>query len=62
MSDKNGEGLGTPMALDGQEVDVGGGQCPTINLVVWNKAERVSFLSVKLSNVNLVNVWGLCSC
>ena len=33
MSDKNGEGLGTPRALDGQEVDVGGGG--NAQLQIW---------------------------
>ena len=54
---KNGEGLGTPITWimsGGWEVDLGG--CPSTNLCAIN--DRVSFLLVKLSIVDIVNVWG----
>ena len=43
----------------GCEVDVGG-RCPTTNLCAIN--HRASFLPVKSSAVDLVNVWGLDYC
>ena len=44
--------------VGGREVDVGGGggRCPTTNSCAINP--RASFLPVKSSTVDLVNVWG----
>jgi len=61
-SAKNGEGLGTPimwMTSGGREVDVWG-RCPPTNLCAIN--DRASFLPVKSSTVDLVNLRSLGYC
>ena len=59
-STKSGEGLGTlvtRMMSGRRKVDVEGGGCPTTNsCVIYH---RVSFLPVKSSIVDLVNIWAL---
>ena len=47
---------GTDASYGGGEMDMGGGGCPTTNLCAIN--DRASFLLVKLSTVDLMNIWG----
>ena len=58
---KHGEGLGTPIICWWMRGGLrGGGDCPSTNLCAIN--DRVSFLPVKLSIVDIVNVWGTGYC